>query len=107
MITPEGRDSAVRFREEWFIAEYGIRSGRNDDGVRVDPWSRLPFSERRVRCRQSVAEAINKIGPRAMGIVSWCVLEITPDGHLATAKGLRRVQARRLGHRQGCRQRWR
>ena len=89
MITSDGFDAALRFREEWFLAEYGVRSGRSDDGVRVDPWSRLPFSERRAMCRQSVAMAATKIGPRAFGLVRWCVLEVTPEGHdhQATAAG--------------------
>lgn len=79
MVTPEGLQAAERFMSDWMFAEFGASAGRDDTGVRVDPWARLPYSERRAMCRQSSAMAATKLGPRAMGAVRWCVLQITPN----------------------------
>lgn len=77
-IGPESLQAAERFMHEWLWAEFGARAGTDNLGIRIDPWARLPYSERRAMCRQSVAMAATRLGPRAMGVVRWCVLQVTP-----------------------------
>ena len=71
-------DAAVRYLNDWLIGEQGARAGADMSGIRLDPWARLPYSERRAMARQSWRNATQAAGARFSAVLVWCVLQQTP-----------------------------
>lgn len=70
-------EAALRFYNDYSVGELGARTGPMSGGVRLDPWARLPFSERQAMARQSFRSAVKAAGPRFSSILVFCVLQET------------------------------
>jgi hypothetical protein len=73
--------AAHKIYNDYSIGEEGARTGPTDMGTKLDPWARLPFSERRAMCRQAFRSAVRAAGPRFSTVLVFCVLQQTgsPD----------------------------
>lgn len=71
-------DAAVRLFDDFLLGEVGARKNQARGGIRLDPWSRVPYSEARAMRRQSWQFAMKALGPQFSPVVVWCVLQVTP-----------------------------
>ncbi len=73
-------DAATSYLNDWLVGEQGANPNqRSETGTRTDPWNRMPYVERRAIASDRWRKANLALGPDLFGIVTWTVLQVTPD----------------------------